>query len=81
MNFNLNSQAIIEKIRHTDRVARKFMILTVLFFSSVSPVFREDFISKCVGIVGVVFLTTIAGMKLFNRSQPPIIHTNGDGAA
>jgi hypothetical protein len=56
-----------KKLRAFDRAAVKFMILALLFFAAVSPVFRQDRISNIVGILGVTGLAVLASKQLFGR--------------
>jgi len=68
---NVDSGRIRQRLKRLDLVAFKFMILTALFFGSISPAFRPDEVAKYVGITASVLLTIIAGFQIFGRRRIP----------
>ncbi|HUJ97913.1 MAG TPA: hypothetical protein VLV85_06665 [Stellaceae bacterium] len=69
LNHDPQYRRIKERFRQLDRIVFKIMILTVLFFGAVSPVFRRDVASKYAGAIGCVLLTILAALWMFGSSK------------
>lgn len=44
-------------------------VIIVLFFGALSPVFRDDYVAKGVGVFSAVVLTVLSMLSVFRRPE------------